>query len=142
MLFSIQILIKKYWKIDFSAFGKICFGECFFSFQILIKKVLKNWFFQLLTRFGFGECFFLLKIKSIEKLFFSAFGKALVLANVLFLYKFYFKKHWKIDFFSFWQDGFGECFFLFKFYWKKYWKIDFSSFWQGGFGACFFLFKF
>ena len=29
----------------------------FFSIQILIKKVLKNCFFQLLASFGFGECF-------------------------------------------------------------------------------------
>ena len=70
MFFSIQILIKKYWKIDFSAFGKIlvlanaifyansnkksieklifpAFGKSWFwrmlfSIQILIKKVLKN----------------------------------------------------------------------------------------------------
>ena len=28
-----------------------------FSIQILIKKVLKNCFFQLLASFGFGECF-------------------------------------------------------------------------------------
>ena len=57
------------------------------SIQILIQKVLKNCFFQLLARFfGFGECFFSIQItlKKIEKLIFAAFGKILALANAFF----------------------------------------------------------
>ena len=59
--------------------------------QILIEKVLKNWFFQLLASLGFGECFFLFKswLKKYWKIdFFPAFGKILVLGNVFFLFKF------------------------------------------------------
>ena len=56
-----------------------------FSIQILIRKILK-----------------------IE--FFPAFGKILVLVNVLSI-QILIKKVLKIDFSSFWQDfGFGECF--------------------------------
>ena len=63
-------------------------------------------------------------IENIGKLIFSAFGKILVFANCFF----YLNSNEKsIEFFcSFWQDlGFGECFFLFKFEFKKYWKMYF-----------------
>ena len=90
--FSIQILIeKKYWKLTFSAFGKILvlanaffysnsnekyfekliflsfwqdlgLGDCFFSTEILIKTVLKNWFFQLLARSWFWRMLFWIEI--------------------------------------------------------------------------------
>ena len=120
MLFSIQILVKKvltnwffqllarswFWrmlffylnsnyinveKLIFAAFGKIFwFWWMLFSIQILIKKVLKNWFFSFWQDLVFVNAFFYTNSnqKSIEKLIFPAFGKIF---------------------------DFGECFFLFKF---------------------------
>ena len=60
MLLSIQILIKKsIEKLFFSAFGKILVLANAFSIQILIQKVLKNDFSSFWQDLGFGECFFL-----------------------------------------------------------------------------------
>ena len=56
------------------------------SIQILIKKVLKNWFFPAFGQIllGFGECFFYSNSngKRIENLIFPAFGKISVLLKV------------------------------------------------------------
>ena len=84
MLFSFQFLIKHVLKkCFFSAFGKILVLVNAFSIQTLIKNVLKNCFFSFWQDFGFGKCFFYSNsnYKCNEKLFFSAFGKILVLAN-------------------------------------------------------------
>ena len=57
-----------------------------FSIQILIQKVLKIWFFQLLARSWFWWMLFSIQILI--------------------------EKYWKLNFFSFWQDlGFCELFF-------------------------------
>ena len=85
-----------------------------------------------------------MKLKSIEKLIFLAFGKILVLANAFFYSNSNSKKVLKIDYFQllarFW---FWRMVFSIQILIKKVWKIDFSSFWQAlGFGECFFLFKF
>ena len=89
MLFSIQIQIKKYWKINFFSFWQ---------------------------DLGFCELFFNSNEKSIEILFFAVFGKIFGFGEYFFLFKFEFKKYWKLTFFSFSQDlGFSEGFFLFKF---------------------------
>ena len=51
--------LKSIEELIFSAFGKILvLANAFFSIQILIKKVLKNCFFQLLARFGFWRMLF------------------------------------------------------------------------------------
>ena len=86
-----QILIKKVLKNWFlQLLARSCFWRKLFSIQIPIEKVLKNWFFQLLARSWFWRL-----LLSIQILFFSSIEKLR---------------------FSFWQDlGFGECFFLFKF---------------------------
>ena len=82
---------KKYWKLTFSAFGKILVLANAFSIQILIEKSIENWLFQLLARSWFWQMLFSIQIpmKNILKSwFFWAFGKILVLAIVFFLLKF------------------------------------------------------
>ena len=119
MLFSIQILLAMTIEIlFFLAFGKILvLANVFFSIQNLMKKYWKL-IFQLLARSWVWRMLFFYRNsnwKSIENLIFSSFGKILVLANVFFYSKSN-EKVLKIDLFSFWQDlGFGECFFLLNF---------------------------
>ena len=58
-----------------------------FSIQILIQKVLKKLFLQLLARSWFWRMVFFYSnsnYQSIEKLIFPAFGKLLVLVNAFF----------------------------------------------------------
>ena len=57
MLFSIQILIKKVLKNSFFQLLARWFWRMLFSIQFLIEKVLKNCFFSFWQDFGFGECF-------------------------------------------------------------------------------------
>ena len=58
-----------------------------FSIQILIKNILKIYFFSVWQNLGFGECGFSIEIlikKELKICLFSAFGKILVLANAFF----------------------------------------------------------
>ena len=73
-------------KLIFPAFGKILVLVNAFSIQILIKKYWKIDFCSFWQDLGFGECFFLFKfqLNSIQKWIFSVFGKILVLANAFF----------------------------------------------------------
>ena len=84
MLFFIQILIKKVlnnWF--FQLLARSWFWRMLFSIQMLIKKVLNNWFFQLLARSWFWWMLFLIQflIKTYWKSDFPPFGKILVLVN-------------------------------------------------------------
>ena len=64
MLFSIQILIKKYWTIDFFSFWQdLGFGECFFLLKFLLKKYWKIDFSSFWQDLGFGEFFIQILIK-------------------------------------------------------------------------------
>ena len=105
-------------KVFSNFWQDLAFGGCFFPVKILFEKVLTNWFFQLLAGSWFWWLLFScwnFDWKSIEQLFFPAFGRILVLVAAFFLLKFWLKKYWTIVFSSFWQDlGFGGCFFPVK----------------------------
>ena len=59
MLFSIEILIKKGWKIDFCSFWQdLGFDECFFYSNSNLKSLENFDFFSFWQDLGFGECFF------------------------------------------------------------------------------------
>ena len=61
MLFSIQILIKKVLKIDFSAFGKILVLANAFFYSNSNLKSIEKLIFSAFGKIGSGECFFLFK---------------------------------------------------------------------------------
>ena len=118
-LFLIQNSIKKYSKIDFSSFWQdFGFGGSFLSIQNSIRKVFKNWFFQLLARSWFWWHLFLYKIRlqSIQNLIFPAFWDDLGFGGSLFSIQNSTGKYSKIDFSRFWHDlGFGGILFYSKF---------------------------
>ena len=85
LFYSIQILFKKYCKIDFSSFWQDLGLECcFFLFKFYSKKYWNIDFSSFWQDLGFGCCFFYSNSiqKSIETLIFLAFGKILVLDGV------------------------------------------------------------
>ena len=114
--FSLELLIKKYWKIDFfPAFGKILvlvnvffysnsnekvlktwffqrlarswFRWMFFSIQILIKKVLKTWFFQRLARSWFRWMLFSIQIL-IKKKYWNIYFQLVARYLYIYIYKY------------------------------------------------------
>ena len=112
-------------KLYFPAFRKIWFWWLVFCSQILIQKVLSNWFFQLLARSWFWWLLFFIQMllgKVLNTCFFQLLARSwfwwLPLSIQILL-----EKYWKLVFSSFWQDlGFGGCFFLFKFLFNVYLK--------------------
>ena len=134
--------MKKSWKNNFSAFGKILvLATTFFLFKILFKKYSEIDFFSFWQDLGFGGCFFLLNFnfKNLGTLLFRLLARSWF-CRLLLSIRILMKQNWKIDFFSFWQNlGFGGCFFSIQILIKKNGKIDFFRFWQNiGFDGCFF----
>ena len=88
LLFSFQLLVEKVLKNRFFlAFGKLLVLNVF-SIRILIQKVLKIVFLNLLPRSWFWMLLFSNQIliqKVLKKLIFLAFGKILVLDVAFFL---------------------------------------------------------